>query len=350
MYLDNAATTKVHPLVKEAMEKVSFANYNAKYYKEAVDTHDSIDKSILEISELLSVDRSQIVFTSGASESNNYIIKGLYFNNPNAHFITSEREHVCVLSIFEFLKQQGADVTVIKSSGDAVTFEDIKPHLKDSTILVSIMAVNNETGIINEYDKISEELRKRKVLYHSDITQAVGKIELDFTLFDYASLSAHKINGPKGIGIAMISNEHKLVPLVHGSSQQNGNRGGTLPNELIVGMCEALKLAINNFGDNIRLVLQNRETVINFLSNNLGEDFILNFEDSVPNIISFRIRNEINQIFLKENSEIISASTGSCCSVGNPSYVLASHGFNEDEIRETIRISTSLYDLVEFNY
>lgn len=348
MYLDNAATTKVHPKVKEAMEQVSFANYNAKYYKEAVDVHKSIDKSILEISELLNVDKTQIVFTSGASESNNYIIKGLYFQNPKSHFITSDREHACVLSIFEFLKSQGADVTVIESAGDIVTFDDVKPHIKENTILVSVMAVNNETGIINDYEEISVELRKRNILFHSDITQAVGKVDLDFKLFDYASFSAHKINGPKGIGIAMVSNDYKLEPLIHGSSQQNGNRGGTLPNELIVGMSEALKLAINNFDENMEFVKQNRKVVLDFFTENLGDDFILNFNDTVPNIINFRIRNEINQIFLKENSDVISASTGSSCSVGNPSYVLASHGFSADEIRETIRISTSLYDKVEF--
>ncbi len=347
MYLDNAATTKIHPIVEKAMNEISFANYNAKYYKEAIEVKKKIDECISETSSLLGVDEKNIVFTSGASESNNYIIKGLYFKNPTGHFITSDREHSCVLSAFEFLKEIGADVTIIKSKGNVVTADDVKSHIKENTILVSVMAVNNETGIINEFEQISKLLRSENILYHSDITQAVGKIKLDFELFDYMSLSAHKINGPKGIGLAVISSKSTPVPLIHSSEQQNSNRGGTLPNRLIVGMCAALKLAINNFETNAKMLETNRQIVLEFLSSNLGDDFVLNFDDNVVNsIINFRIKGEINQIFLKDNSIVLKASTGSSCSIGKPSYVLKSHGFSDDEIRETIRISTSLYEKV----
>lgn len=349
MYLDNAATTKVHPYVKEKMDSVSYANYNAKYYEEAIKVKTVIDNNILEVSNLLNVDKKQLVFTSGATESNNYIIKGLYLKYPNSHFITSEREHKSILSIFEYLRELGADVTVVKSENDVVTFDDIKPHIKDNTVLVSVMAVNNETGIINEFENISKELRERKILFHSDITQAVGKIKLDFNLFDYASLSAHKINGPKGIGLALISKEVKPVPLIHGSSQQDYNRGGTLANELVVGMCECLKLVLNNFEENMKLVESNKATLLKFLDDNLGEDYIINFKtNTVNNIVSIRIEGEINQIFLKDNSDVIAASTGSSCSIGEPSYVLKSHGLTESEVQETIRLSTSLYDEIRF--
>lgn len=350
MYLDNAATTKIHPLVKEAMENVSYANYNAKYYEEAIQVQDTINKCISDIADLLKIDSKQIVFTSGSSESNNYVIKGLYFKNPNAHYITSDREHSCVIEAFKFIEELGADVTIIESKGDVITTDDIIPHIKDNTKLVSIMAVNNETGIINDYENISKFLRSKNIYFHSDITQAVGKIEIDFSLFDYASMSAHKINGPKGIGIALISKEDAPVPLIHSSSQQNGNRGGTLPNALIVGMCIALKLAIDNFDENKALLVNNKKSILKFLCDNLGDDFILNFnQNTVDNIISIRIKNEINQIFLKENKDVIKASTGSSCSIGKPSYVLKSHGFTNSEIQETIRISTSMYENVNFD-
>ncbi len=349
MYLDNAATTRVHPLVKEEMNKVSYANYNAKYYKEALNTKDFIDKKIDSICKLLKVDKKQLVFTSGASESNNYIIKGYYFNNPSAHYITSMREHKCVIESFKYIQSLGADVTFIECDDEIITFSHIKPYIKENTQFVSIMAVNNETGIINDFKSISKELSKLNIAYHSDITQAMGKIKLDFSLFEFASLSAHKIHGPKGIGLALISKDKKLVPLIHGSSQQNYNRSGTLPNQLVVGLCSAIELIYKEFDTIQENINSNYKIVINFLKEHLGDDFILNFEkNSVKNIISFRIKNEINQIFLKENSEIICASTGSSCSTTNPSYVLKDHNFTDEEIRETIRISTSLYDKVVF--
>ncbi len=350
MYLDNAATTKVHPEVKKAMSQVSFANYNALYYGEAMEAKSQITESIESMATLMKVDKKQLVFTSGASESNNYILKGLYLKYPKGHFITSNREHSCVLSTFKFLKEQGADVTIIQSEDDVIGFSHIEPHIKENTVLVSLMAVNNETGIINDFQGISEELKKREILFHSDITQAVGKIKLDFSLFDYASFSSHKIHGPKGIGVALISKEIKPVPLIHGSGQQDDNRAGTLPNDLIVGLCVAFKMAIENFKVNHERIVRNKEILLQFLKKNLGDDFILNFDcPTVSNIISFRIKNEINQVFLMENSDIIKASTGSSCSIGEPSYVLKAHGFTIEMIQESIRVSTSLYDEVEFD-
>ncbi len=349
MYLDNAATTKIHEKVKEEMQKISFANYNSKYYKEAIAVKSVIDKNILMLAKILGVNIKQLVFTSSASESNNYIIKGLYSKYSNYHFITSDREHKSVLETFIYLQKLGCDVTIIKCNEEVISFKHIEPYIKENTKFVSIMAVNNETGIINDFKSISENLKRLNILFHSDVTQAIGKIKLDFSMFDYVSLSAHKINGPKGVGLAIISNENSPEPLIHGSSQQNGNRAGTLPNELIVGICFAIKLAIENFVSNKKLIDENYERVISFLKDNLKDDFSLNFtHNTVKNIISFRIKNEINQIFLKENSDIISASTGSSCSIGEPSYVLKSHGFNNTEIQETIRISTSLYEEVKF--
>ncbi len=350
MYLDNAATTKIHPLVKEKMSEILYANYNAKYYDEAVKVKRIIDEGIENIADLLEVTKEEIVFTSGATESNNYIIKGIYSKYPEAHYITSSREHSSVLGVFEFLKECGANITIIDSEKDVIDFEEISPYIKENTKLVSIMSVNSETGIINDYKSLSYNLRERNILFHSDITQGIGKINFDFSLFDYLSFSAHKINGPKGIGVAKILLNEKPIPLLHGSSQQNNNRAGTLPNELIVGMSVALRLAIENYDENKKLMIKNKKKVINFLKSNLGGDLLINFEENVvDNIISVRIKNEVNQIFLHENKDIIKASTGSSCSIGNPSYVLKSHGFSDKEIQETIRISTSLYEEVVFD-
>ncbi len=345
MYLDNAATTKVHPEVLKEMQNISFANYNAKYYQEAVDVKNKIDKSIKIISQLLNVQEKNIVFTSGATESNNYIIKGLYNKYPNGHFITSKKEHKSVLETFKYIESLGANVTYIDSKEDYIDLEDIKKEIKDDTKLVSIMAVNNETGIINKVENIAKYLKGKNILFHTDATQALGKIKIDYSLFDYISLSSHKINGPKGIGLAVIN--QPLVPLLHGSNQQNGNRAGTLPNELIVGFKKAIELAINNFEQNKNMILTNKKIIIEFLEEALGDDLIYNFKNNtVDNILSIQIKGEVNQIFLNENKEIIKASTGSSCSINEPSYVLRDHNFNEEEIRQTIRISLPMYEKI----
>ncbi len=343
MYLDNAATTKIHPEVLKVMHNAPFANYNAKYYEEAEDAKKTINNAIKTMAELLCVDYKNLVITSGATESNNFIIKGFYQNYPKAHFITSKREHKSVLAVFEYLESIGADVSYIDTLDEVITFKHIKPLIKGNTKLVSIMSVNNETGIINDVEVIAQELQRLGIKFHTDAVQALGKVKLDYRLFDYVSFSSHKIYGPKGIGLAVVDRE--IQPLIHGSDQQHGYRAGTLANELIVGFAKAFELALGDIAKNLIKYQQQREIITRFLTDNLGEDLIINFnENNVFNIISIQIKGEMNQTFLKENHEVIKASTGSSCSVTAPSYVLKDHGFSDEAIRQTIRISLSIYD------
>ncbi len=351
MYLDNAATTRMHEEVIEAMRQVSFANYNAKYYDEANEIHQQIDQATSKISKLLAIDEQQIVYTSGATESNNYIIKGMFEKYPNAHYITSVLEHKCVLETFKSLEQKGMNVTFLQPNQDGeITKEQVAANLQENTKLVSLMYVNNETGIITDIPVIAKMLHEKEIYLHSDIAQAIGKIEVDFALLDYASLSAHKIYGPKGIGLAIINCGDKPVPLLTGSEQQNDNRAGTLANELIVGMATALELVICNLKQNQEKFKKDKEKLLAILQDNFGSDLIVNFKDNqtVENIISIQIDGEINNIFLQDNKDFFKASTGSSCSVNKPSYVLKAHGFNESAIRQTIRLSLSAYDELTF--
>ncbi len=347
MYLDNAATTKMHEEVITAMRDISFANYNAKYYDEAEQIHQEIDATTKKISELFNVKEKQIVYTSGATESNNYIIQGMFAKYPSAHYITSVLEHKCVLETYKKLADKGMNVTFLKpdENGD-ITLENVISNLKEDTKLVSLMYVNNETGIITNIPEISKELKKREILLHSDIAQAIGKVEIDFSNIDYASISAHKIYGPKGIGCAIINPEERPEPLLYGSEQQNNNRAGTLPNELIVGLGVALELVIRDLSKNKNKFKQDKNKLLKMLENNFDDDLIVNFEknNTVDNIISIQIDGEINNIFLQDNKEFFKASTGSSCSVNQPSYVLSAMGFNEMAIRQTIRLSLSAYD------
>lgn len=350
MYLDNAATTKIHPLVKKEMNNISYANYNALYYEEAMDVKVKINSAISTVAEKLNVSEKSIVFTSGATESNNYIIKGIALKFPKAHYITSTIEHKSILETFKYLESIGCDVTYIKPNANGyITKDAIECEIKSTTMLVSIIHVNNETGIINDIKTISKFLKEKKILFHTDAVQALGKVDFDYSIIDYISISGHKIFGPKGIGIAIVNNKQPL-PLLHGSNQQNGNRAGTLPNELIVGISKAIEIAIDNIKDNNEKIYEMRKELLSVLKSEFNDDLTINFEQckTVHNILSIQIKDEINNIFLENNKEVFKASTGSSCSISLPSYVLREHGFSNKEIKQTIRISFSPYDELQF--
>lgn len=343
MYLDNAATTKMHPEVIAAMQKVSYANYNAKYYEEAQLVQNQINEAIKTIAKNLGTSKDSIVFTSGATESNNYIIKAMFELYPTKHFITSTIEHKCVLETFKFIESKGAIVTYVKPNDNGeISVEAIKNEVTENTRFISIMHVNNETGVINDISSIQELASKCNIVFHSDAVQGLGKLDFDYSKIDLLSFSGHKIHGPKGIGLAINNTRLKLPSLIHGSEQQNNNRAGTLPNELIVGLAKAIDI-ISQTDNNV--LTKNKEYILNIFKENFGDDLIVNFErNTIDSIVSIRLKGEVNQIFLEENKESIAASTGSSCSVNNPSYVLKECGFNSEMIQETIRLSFNKFD------
>lgn len=346
MYLDNAATTKVHPEVYKAMQKVSYANYNAKYYQEAELAKKQVNKATDKIATNLNIKPKSITYTSGATESNNYIVKAMYELYPDKHFVTSTIEHKCVLESFKYIETKGANVTYIKPNSNCeITLEAIESAITTATAFVSIMHVNNETGVINDIESIQKLCRANNIKFHSDAVQALGKIDFDYSTIDFISFSGHKINGPKGIGLLINNTSIKLPSLIHGSEQQNGNRAGTLPNELIVGLSKAIDLILHTSNDVMRA---NKEYIINLFREDFEDDLIINFPDNtVDSILSIRLKGEVNQIFLEENKEVIKASTGSSCSINNPSYVLKECSFTNSEIRETIRLSFNKYDRLQ---
>lgn len=345
MYLDNAATTKIHPLVWEAMSKVSFANYNAMYYEHAILAKTQIDNASELIASKLNVDVDSLVYTSGATESNNYVIKAMYELFPEKHFITTTIEHKCVLESFAYIESKGANVTYIKPNHNCqITPEAINRAITDETIFVSVMHVNNETGVINDISAISQLLKDREIYFHSDCAQSIGKLVFDWSIIDFITISGHKIYGPKGIGMLVNNIGLKLPSLIHGSDQQAGNRAGTLANELIVGMGKAIELVCDNVDNGV--LKRNKKFITNVFKENFGADVHINFKqvETVDSILSIQIDGEINQIFLNENSDSIAASSGSSCSIEQPSYVLKECGFSNKEITYTIRLSFSMFD------
>lgn len=345
MYLDNAATTKMHPNVIDAMNQVSYANYNAKYYEQAIIAQKQVNDAINTIANNLKINKDSIVFTSGATESNNYIIKSMFELHPTKHFITSTIEHKCVLETFKYIESKGANVTYVKpNTNGEITTDEIEKAITDDTMFISIMHVNNETGVINDIESIQTIATNHNILFHSDAVQSLGKLEFDYSKIDLLSFSGHKIHGPKGIGLAINNTKVELPSLIHGSNQQNNHRAGTLPNELIVGLSKAIEIILST--DN-EILKKNKEFILNMFKDNFEEDLIINFEtNTVDSILSIRLKGEINQIFLEENKQSIAASTGSSCSINEPSYVLKECGFTDQMIRETIRLSFNKFDIL----
>ncbi len=343
MYLDNAATTKMHPEVIKAMSEVSYANYNAKYYEEAILAQSQINKATKSIANNLKINKDSIIFTSGATESNNYIIKGMFELYPDKHFITSTIEHKCVLETFKYIESKGANVSYVKPTKEGqILATDIEATITADTVFISIMHVNNETGVINNIGDIQKLADNHGIKFHSDAVQGLGKLDFDYSKIDFLSFSGHKIHGPKGIGLAINNTNLKLPSLIHGSEQQNNNRAGTLPNELVIGIATAVDIVLNESNEVLK---KNKQYIIQIFKDNFEDDLVINFDqNTVDSIVSIRLLGEVNQIFLEENKESIAASTGSSCSVNNPSYVLKECGFSDVMIRETIRLSFNKFD------
>lgn len=359
LYLDNSATTKVLPEVVDSMLPYLteiFGNPNSKYYKQAIDSKTAVDMSRNNIAALLNCDSDEVIFTSGSTESNNFILKGYSHANKNKgnHIIISAVEHASILNTAKFLEDNGFKVTYIPTDKNGfVNSESLKKAITNKTILVSIMWSNNELGSINDIDLLSKIAHSYGAAFHTDATQFVGKGVIDlkkFNCVDFLSLSAHKFYGPKGIGIVFIRKDSNgfypnITPLLHGGEQENNLRAGTLPVHQIVGMGKAAEICARDLNKNITKLKSEEKKFINRMKNVFGDKIIINndFKNKVPGIISIRILGYNNQLFLKNASSVISASSGSACSNEKPSYVLKNCGYSDKEIRETIRFSLSAY-------
>ncbi|ULT59601.1 aminotransferase class V-fold PLP-dependent enzyme [Neobacillus drentensis] len=369
LYLDNSATTQVHPEVKDAMLPYlmeEFGNPSSKYYSVAENAKNAVKEARNNLASLLGCSSSEVIFTSGSTESNNMIIKGVadYYSDQGNHIITTKVEHPSVLETCRYLETKGFEVTYLDVDHfGRINIEDLKKEMKGTTILVSVIWGNNELGSLNDMKSISNLCLEENVFLHSDATQVIGKIEVDLSNYPgltFLSFSGHKFHGPKGIGGSFIRKDQydiltKITPLLHGGGQELGIRSGTLAVHNIVGFGKAAELA------NIHAV-KNRNQLIeleNYLTDILKEKFnthiVFNNDvtNKIPGIISVQFKGVNNEILVKKLSPIIAVSTGSACSSSKPSHVLAAIGLSIDQVRSTIRFSLSSFlsieDLVVFN-
>jgi cysteine desulfurase len=321
-YYDYAATTPVDQRVLEVMmpyfsEIFGNASSNHSYGKKA---KLAIEKARQQVADLINVDKEEIFFTSGATEAINWAIKGYLEENQNKgnHIITVKTEHKAVLNTCEYLESKGYEVTYLDVDRNGlINLDNLTDAIKPSTILISVMYVNNEIGIIQDIKSIGGIARKNDVVFFCDATQAVGKIPVDVLEdnIDMLCLSAHKFNGPKGIGSLFIRKGIQIAPIIHGGGQEKGLRGGTYNTPLIVGLGEAANIAKNELFDKQKSLNEKANEIENyFMSNNLG---VVNFknQNKAPHIISISLNNKAEDFLIEKNKEFV-ASTGSACNSG----------------------------------
>lgn len=359
LYLDNSATTAVLPEVKDKMLTFlseQYGNPSSRFYSLAENAKVAVDQARNEVASLVNANSNEILFTSGATESNNLIIKGVanYYKSYGRHIITTQVEHSSVLEVCRYLETEGFDVTYLEVDRyGRVSLEDLKQSVREDTILISIIWGNNELGTINPIEEISTFCQANDIFFHTDATQVIGKVEVDLKKYPgitFLSFSAHKMHGPKGIGATFIRMNEKgeltpLTPLIHGGGQEFGVRSGTHAVHNIVGFGEAAKIAQKNITSNIGQLKKLEEKFNDIFIKKFGKNIQFNTteKNKVPGIINIRFKGIFNQILLKEISPILAASTGSACSATKPSHVLRAVGLSDKEIRESVRFSLSPY-------
>lgn len=336
IYLDNAATTPLDPEVLDTMieyMKNEYGNPSSKYYPQAIHAQNALKKARQQVADLLGCDPEYLIFTSGSTESNNFIIKGVAekFKKKGNHIITSKIEHKSVLETCKHLEILGCNVTYVDNDKlGHVNIEEIKSSITDETILVSIMWGNNEIGTINDIKKIGQLCREKDILFHTDATQVVGKIEfnLETLPIDFISMSGHKLYGPKGIGIAYIGPDdlglrRKLPSLLDGGSQEYKMRAGTHAMHNIVGFGKACEVAKRDMKVYVPKILELESQLRSELIN-IRPDITFNGDQNnkIPGLLSINIPGINNELFCKQVSDEIAISTGSACSIGERSYVM----------------------------
>jgi cysteine desulfurase len=352
VYLDNSATTK--PDKKVIKEILSFYQKN---YANPSSIHFSGQKNyvILEkarerIAKNLGTSSDRIIFTSGATESNNFILSGVMRANQQKgkHLIISSIEHPSVYQTSLALAKEGYEVDFLPvNKKGIVKIEELKKLLKKSTVLVSVMSANNEIGTIQPIEEIAKIVKKNNSYFHSDLTQSIAyrDINIDNLFLDFASLSAHKFHGPTGVGLAIINSQVKIKPLIIGGEQENSLRSGTYNLADIIGLDIALDIAVKNRQENVKKIKELR----NYFWHNLKKEIK---GVSVNGCMRRRLVNNLNVLFSGVEGEAIlidlsdkgiEVSTGSACSASNlkSSYVLSAIGLKDDNLNSNIRFSLS---------
>lgn len=388
IYLDNSATSPIDEEVRDAMFPYlseEFGNPSSKYYCKATNAKAAVEEAREKVAKLIGAKPEEIIFTAGATESTNFIIKGYldyrkYYGDGKNHVITSLVEHKATLNTCRYLNgelysnndptislfgekkkvDRGFEASFVGVTSDGeISVEEIEKAIKENTALVSILHVNNEIGSISDVSRVSEICKSHNIALHSDLTQALGKLEIDVKKLgiDYASCSAHKIYGPKGIGAAyMKSDAYGIAPItafMHGGEQEFGYRAGTHAVHNIVGFGKAAEIALRDMKKNETHIQKLDELLLHGIANIDGIHTTVDESKRIPGIVSLVVEKEDfhNERFIKKISEEVALSTGSACSAGEPSYVIQALGLG-DKVTKVLRVSINKFttesDINEF--
>ena len=368
IYLDYAANT---PVDKEVLK--TFVSATNKYianpnssHKLGVDAKNAIDDSSNKIAELFNIDKDSIIYTSGSSESNNLVIKGIARMNKDKgrHIIISSIEHSSVIAPVNYLVDNGFEVTVIGLKEDGqIDIDELKSSLRSDTILVSICYVDSELGTIQPIKEIANVVHDNSdALFHTDATQAVGKINVDFNACDFVTFAPHKFFGLNGFGVLLNLNKNKLIPLIHGGKSTTIYRSGTPVTANVIALEKAINVALENLNDRCLYISTLKKYLIDELSI-LSNVHINSPKNSIPNTLNISlIGMDAKKFVSKLNKNDIYVSTTSACSLGNtPSksvYAITndlelsknsirismSHLTKQEEVEKFINVFKTIYD------
>lgn len=348
IYLDYSATTPVDKRVLDTFNKVclEYPGNTNSLHSLGVKSHELSDYATEEIAKMLHVKKSEIIYTSGASESNNTVIKGVCerYKNRGKHIITTFLEHSSIIAPLNYLTSQGFEVDFVKIDDNGlVDLEDLKRLMRDDTILVSVCAVDSELGLRQPIKEISEIVRKYpKCYFHVDCTQALGKINIDLSGVDFASFSGHKIFGLKGIGLLYKKENIVIEPLIHGGKSTTVYRSGTPALPLMVSMMKAMQLIIPNIDKNYRYIEELNKKICDKLKE-YPLVHINSTDKSIPHTINFSLRKIKSETFVHalDEHEVYISTKSACSSADSMSNAVYAVTKDKDIANHSLRISIS---------
>ncbi|MEQ8483325.1 MAG: IscS subfamily cysteine desulfurase [Pseudomonadales bacterium] len=354
IYLDYAATTPVDPRVAQKMSgcllvEGNFGNPASRSHYYGWQAEEAVEEARTQVAGLIHADPREIVWTSGATESDNLAIKGVAEGARRRHIVTSAIEHKAVLDTCRYLEGRGFEVDyLVPGAGGVIEPEQVRAALRDDTLLVSIMHANNEIGVVNDIAAIGAVCREAGVLMHSDAAQSAGKLALDVTSMpvDLLSLSAHKMYGPKGIGALYVRRDPpvRLTAQIHGGGHERGMRSGTLATHQIVGMGEACAILGRDMArENARIVgLRNR--LLAHLLQIPGTRLNGDAERRLPGIVNVAFEGVDGETLLLALDDLAVSSGSACTSASvEPSYVLRALGLRDDLAHASLRLTVGRY-------
>ncbi|WP_308201831.1 IscS subfamily cysteine desulfurase [Erwinia mallotivora] len=356
VYLDYAATTPVDPRVAEKMMQYltfdgTFGNPASRSHRFGWQAEEAVDVARNQVADLIGADPREIIFTSGATESDNLAIKGAaqQHQQKGRHIITSQTEHKAVLDTCAQLEREGFTVTFLAPRPEGlIDLQQLQAAMRDDTVLVSIMHVNNETGIVQDIAAIGELCRSRDILFHVDATQSVGKLPLDVSQLpvDLLSFSAHKLYGPKGIGGLYVRRKPRIhiAAQIHGGGHERGMRSGTLPVHQIVGMGEAYRIAREEMAAEIPRLTALRNKLWQGISQIGGVTLNGDLSRGVAGILNVSFGSVDGETLLMALKDLAVSSGSACTSASmEPSYVLRAMGLSSELAHSSLRFSAGRF-------